>query len=196
MGEFAFFLCGGYTSCNPRSRKDGRLRLVVKSLNGASMLIQVISRHDKDFDIHTHPIDPAKSPYASCPGCRGYAQKVNAFYAQLGITSALWANPDHQPPKYVERCKQYEYVLRVDACRVGAYVNESTWSLYIRGERHDFEYSTTPQPYREMSLLIPTPITENEVHLFRRYRNTNGPDCFEVVEELKFDTDNGKSTED
>ena len=144
------------------------------------MPIQAITRHDKDFDIYTHPVDPAKSPYARYPG---YTEKVAAFYKRLGVTSALWAFPFHQPLKTVERCKQYGYILQLDESRVIAYVNESTWSPYIFGEREDFEYSTAPTEYEFTSLIIPTPIDQNELQFSRQYRNTNGPDHFEIVEE-------------
>jgi len=147
------------------------------------MAIHARTRHDKDFDIFTHPMDPTKSPYAHYAG---YTDKLAAFYAQLGITSAIWASPEEPPPKYVERCKQYEYILRLNESRVVAYVNESTWSPYIFGERDDFEYSVTPVQYEDTSLIISTPLVANEVVLFRQYRNLNGPDRFEVIEERPF----------
>ena len=147
------------------------------------MPIQAITRHDKDFDIYTHPVDPAKSPYARYPG---YTEKFAELYEQLGVTSALWAFPAQPAPKSVERCKQYEYVLDLDESRVIAYVNESTWSPYIFGEREDFEYSTAPREYEVMSLIIPTPIKQKELRLLRRYQNTNGPDHFKIVDETSF----------
>ncbi len=147
------------------------------------MPIQVITRHCKDFDIYTHPVDPAKSPYATNPG---YPEKVAAFYKQLGVTSALWAFPAHQTPKSVPLCKPYEYVLQLDESRVIAYVNESTWWSYVIGECEDFERSITPVQYEDTSLIIPSPIHQNELHRFRRYDNTNGPDHFEIVVEGSF----------
>lgn len=150
---------------------------------GVGMQIRALSRHNSEFDILTHPVYPAKSPYARISN---YTQRIAEFYNRLGIESALWAHPEDRPPRFVERCKPCEYVLQLDVSRIVAYINEATWSPYLYGDRDDFEYSTTPTAYPELSLLIPTPIRLHEVLMFRRYRNTNGPESFEIVEERHF----------
>lgn len=147
------------------------------------MPTRAVTRHDEDFDILSDYVDPGRSSYSHFPN---YARKVAALYEELGIESALWAFPENQPPEFVERGKEYEYVLAIDESRVVAYVNESTWSPYIRGEREDFEFCREPQRYEELSLIIPTPIRPDEVVYYRIYRNTNGPDSFEIVEEGPF----------
>jgi hypothetical protein len=147
------------------------------------MTIDARTRHDRDFDILTHPFDPLKSSYACYAG---YTEKIAALYEQLGIKSALWAFPAELLLKYVESRKEYEYLLRLDESRVVAYVNEDTWLPFLKGVRDDFEFSVTPAQYQMTSLIIPTPIATAEVICVRRYRILNGPDRFEVVKEMPF----------
>jgi len=73
--------------------------------------------------------------------------------------------------------------LEIDEDRAVAYVDETTWSAYLYGKRGTFDYSTTPQRYEITSIIVPTPITKQEVKAIRRYRRTNGPDSYELVEE-------------
>lgn len=145
------------------------------------MLIKAITRHDAGFDIISHPIDPAQSPHAR--HYPDYERKMLEFYKRLGIKSALWAYPENQQPERVEAKKKCEYVLEVEESRIVAYVNEATWSPYVIGKWDHYEYSVTPTKYNEMSLLIQTPICEEEVLRFRRYRCISGPDNFEVIED-------------
>ena len=144
------------------------------------MRIRVLTRHSQDFDIHTVTVDPAKSPYAHLPN---YILKVTAFYRQLGIRSAIWATLESEPLSILESGKNFEYVLEVDESRVVAYVDGRTWPEYLYGKRDTFDYSTTPQKYQSTSVIIPTPIKNDEVKAIRRYRRTNGPGSFELVEE-------------
>lgn len=144
------------------------------------MQIRVLTRHSEDFDIYTKRVDPAKSSYAHISN---YTLKVTAFYQQLGIRSAIWATPESEPFRFLEIEKDIEYVLEVHESRVVAYVDEPTWSAYLYGNRDAFEHSTTPQGYESTSLIIPTPIRKDEVKAMRRYRRTNGPESFELVEE-------------
>jgi len=49
-----------------------------------------------------------------------------------------------------------------------------------------FDYATTPTKYEMTSILVATPIRKSEVKAFRRYRRTNGPDKYELVDEITF----------
>ena len=144
------------------------------------MRIRVLTRHSEDFDIHTVTVDPAKSTYAHLAN---YTLKVTTFYRQLGIRSAIWARPESDPFLFLEMGKELEYVLEVNESRVAAYVEESTWSAFLYGKRDTFDYSLTRQKYQDTSVIIPTPIEKDEVMAIRRYRSTNGPGSFELVEE-------------
>lgn len=146
------------------------------------MRIRVLTRHSQDFNIHTVTVDLAKSPYADIPGY-DYVLKVTEFYRKLGIRSAIWATPESEPFLCLETGKEFEYVLEVDESRVVAYVDESTWAAYLEGNQGTFHCSTTRQEYQSTSVIIPTPIKQVEVKAIRRYRRTNGPGSFELVEE-------------
>lgn len=148
------------------------------------MTVQVITRHSEDFDIHTETIDPALSPYVRT--VRNYVAKISAFYSRLGICSAMWTTPAADRPMYLETCKPVEYVLELDEDRIVAYVNEKTWSAYLYDKRKTFDYSTTPKHYKMTSILVAIPIRKADVKAFRRYRRTNGPDKYELVEEITF----------
>ena len=148
------------------------------------MTIRVTTRHCEDFDICAETVDPSKSRYART--VPDYAAKVTAFYKQLGVRSAIWTTPEAERPKYLETCKPVEYVLEVANGRVIAYVDELTWSDYLYGKRKDFTFSKTPVQYEMTSILISPPITKAEVKARRRYRRTNGPDHYELVEEVPF----------
>jgi hypothetical protein len=152
------------------------------------MTIRITTRHGEDFDICAETVEPGKSPYAR--NVRDYTAKVMAFHAQLGVRSAMWTTPEAERPKYLERCKPVEYLLEVDEGRVVAYVDELSWSDYLYGRREDFDFSKTPRQYAMTSILISTPIEKAEVKAIRRYRCTNGPDHYELAEEMLFSADN------
>ena len=141
--------------------------------------IKASTRHDEHFDIFTDRVDPSRSPYAGT--VKSYVKKVAEFYQQLGISSAIWATPINQPPKYVELGKEYEYFLRLDQSRIVAYVNEKTWSPYLYGERSDFEHSRTPITYEHTSLVISAPLLPHEV-TERQIYDRRSPDKFDVIE--------------
>jgi hypothetical protein len=149
------------------------------------MSIRVTTRHSEGFDICAGTIDASKSPYARTVG--DYTAKVKAFYRQLGVPTAIWAVPEVERPKYLEPRKTVEYVLEVDESRVVAYVDEEEWSAYLYGKRGDFAFSEAPAPYRMTSILIRAPVARAEVKARRRYRCTNGPDRYELVDEVLFD---------
>ena len=148
------------------------------------MIVQVTTRHSEDFDVHSETIDPAMSPYART--IRDYVARITAFYSKLRIRSAVWTTPATERPRYLETSKPVEYLLELEERRIVAYVNENAWSDYLYGRRDTFDYSTTPTRYRMTSVLVATPITKTEVKAFRRYRRTNGPDKYELVEEITF----------
>ena len=78
-------------------------------------------------------------------------------------------------------------MLEVDEGRVIAYLDERTWSDYLYGKRVDFTFCTTPTQYEMTSILIHPPVRTTEVKARRRYRCINGPDHYELVEEIRFD---------
>lgn len=145
-------------------------------------MLRVITRHSEEFNIYTEAPDPAKSPYAA--NVKDYAAKVTVFYEQLGISSAIWTMPEAQPPKYVELHKPVEYLLEIDEDRVIAYVDEQGWSEFLYGQQANFDFSRTPRTFPMTTILVAPPIKPEEVRAIRRYRRTNGPDSFEVVEEI------------
>jgi hypothetical protein len=151
------------------------------------MFIRVTTRHGQDFDIHAAVIDPAKSPYARSFHEDVYQWKVRAFYAELGVSSAMWTTPDSQAfPKAFEPHKPIEYLLEVEEERVIAYVDEMTWSPYLHGMRPRFEYSRTPKWYENTSVLVATPIRTAEVKEIRRYRPTRTGHC-QLVETVRLE---------
>ncbi len=144
------------------------------------MIIEAVTRHDADFNILSHPVDPGRSPYADTQP--GYVGKIEAFYSELGIASAIWASPAESPCPYVEYGKECEYFLHLDPSRIVAYVNEKTWSPFLYGKRDDFEYSRTRTTYEHTSLIICTPLDASEVIRFCRYHRER-PDKFSIVED-------------
>ena len=150
----------------------------------AAMMVQLTTRHSEDFDIHTETVDPALSSYVQ--EVRDYASRVTAFYSQLGVRSAIWTVPASQRPESLETIKPVEFLLELAEDRIVAYVDESTWSDYLADKRGSFDYSTTPMQYKMTSILVATPITKAEVKAVRRYRCTNGPNKYELVEEIIF----------
>ena len=76
------------------------------------------------------------------------------------------------------------YLLEVNEDRIVAYVDETTWSDYLYDRRETFDYSATATQYGITSILVATPITKAEVKAVRRYRRTNGPEKYELVEEI------------
>ena len=101
------------------------------------MSILVLTRHGEGFDILTHKIDPAKSPYARFFGER-YVRKISSFYAELGTCSVMWTRPISQPFEAFEPDKAIEYLLEIPETRVIAFVDELTWSGYLHGKYKSF----------------------------------------------------------
>jgi hypothetical protein len=143
------------------------------------MTIRLSTWHSPEFNIFTENVDPNESPYA---WIKNYANKVIAFYAQLGIRSAIWAYPEAERQKTLTVCKPVQYLLEVNEHRVVAYVDADSWSEYLWGQQDDFEFSTTPRDFASASILIATPVRREEVKAIRRYR-IRTPTSFELVEE-------------
>jgi hypothetical protein len=157
----------------------------LKAMGGEreGMTIRLTTRHSEEFDIYTDAVDPCKSPYAT--SVKDYAAKVVAFYKRLGVRSAIWTAPEAERPKYLERHKTVEYLLEVGEDRVVAYVDELGWSDYLYGKQADFEFSKTPKTFGMTTILVAPPIKVEEVIAIRRYRRTNGPDSYELVNESR-----------
>ena len=146
------------------------------------MTIRVSTWHSADFDIYTEFVDPSKSPYTE--SVKDYAAKVTAFYQRLSVRSAIWAFPEAEPRNGFDLWKPIEYLLAVNEDRVVAYVDKSGWDKYLHGEQAVFEFSKTPEHYAGgTTIVIATPVKQEEVIAIRRYRRTNGPQSFELVEE-------------
>lgn len=147
------------------------------------MTIRVSTWHSADFDIYTECADPGKSPYAGA--VKDYAAKLTAFYGRLGVRSVIWAFPEAEARNGFDLWKPIEYLLAVNEDRVAAYVDKSGWDKYLDGEQAAFDFSKTPKSYvGRTTILIPTPIKQEEVIRIRRYRRTNGPQSLELVEEI------------
>ncbi len=146
------------------------------------MTIQLTTRHPKDFNIHVETIDPALSPYSKT--VRDYASKIAEFYSKLGISSAIWTVKASERPRFLETSKPVEYLLELAEDRIVAYVDEATWSAYLYGKRESFDYSRTTLQYEMTSILVATPISKAEVKAIRRYRRMNGPNKYELVDEV------------
>ncbi len=147
------------------------------------MTIRVSTWHSEEFDIYTEFVDPSRSPYAECG--KDYAAKVTALYERLRVRSAIWAFPEAETRNGFDLSKPIEYLLAVNEDRVVAYVDDSGWDKYLHGEQADFEFSTTLMKFAGgTTILIATPVKQEEVIRIRRYRRTNGPQPFEMIEEM------------
>ena len=108
-----------------------------------------------------------------------------AFYRRLDVRSAIWAFPEAEPRTTFDAWKPVEYLLAVDEDRVVAYLDKSGWDKHLWEGRAAFDFSKTPKNYvGGTTILIPTPITQEEVTRIRRCCASNGPQPFEVVEEI------------
>ena len=145
------------------------------------MTVRALTRHPEDFDIFTEHVDSGRSSYVTT--FSSYTGKIAAFYRELGVTSAIWAIPEHHGFQLVEYDKPVEYVLEVNDDRIIAYVDDASWTAYLSGQHDTFRYSTTPEHYELTSLLIRPPLRRSEVKIRRLYRTTNGPCSFELVDE-------------
>ena len=145
------------------------------------MTIRVSTWQSSEFDIFTKNVDLNRSPYAYL---KDYAKKVTAFYARLGIRSAIWCYADAMPQTTLTVCKPIEYLLEVADNRVVAYVDDGSWSEYINGRQSDFSFATTTMPSASSSLIVATPLKREEVKVKRRYR-IRSPSSFELIEEQK-----------
>jgi hypothetical protein len=147
------------------------------------MTIRVSTWHSAEFDILTEFADPSKSPYAE--SVRDYAARVTAFYGRLGVRSAIWAFPEAEQRNGFDLWKPVEYLLAVDEERVVAYVGGVGWEKYLHGEQAAFECSKIPEHYAGgTTILISTPIKQEEVTMVRRYRRIDGLQLFELIEEI------------
>jgi hypothetical protein len=143
----------------------------------SAMPLRVTTRHSEDFDIFSATIDPSKSPYSNLNGISNYCEKVKSLYAQLRVQSAIWTTPESDPPESFEPAKPLEYLLEINEDRVLAWIDEFTWTEYLRGERACFSISKTPKQYRMTSILVSSPIKRDEVKEVRKYAEGNNGRC-------------------
>jgi hypothetical protein len=144
--------------------------------------VLLTTRHSDDFDILTTFREPAESPYSHY---ETYVPRVTAFYAELGVKSALWTVFAEDAPLYVETDKTIEYLIDVAESRIIAYVDEIVWSPYVTGETDGpfCSFSRTPVRYAETSILVALPLQSYEVKEWRRYELLGGgPKDFRLAE--------------
>jgi hypothetical protein len=98
----------------------------------------------------------------------------------------IWTTPAETHPAYLEFSNTLEYLLEISDDRIIAYVDELTWSNYLMGKADAFKYSTLPQNYAIMSILVACPIRKHEVKAIRRYRLINGQGHYELASETVF----------
>jgi hypothetical protein len=147
------------------------------------MTIRASTWHSADFDILTAFADPMKSPYVCA--VKNYAAKVMNFYGRLDVRSAIWAFPEAETRCGFDHWKPIEYLLAVNEDRVVAYVDSTGWAKHLNEEQAVFEFSKTPEHYAGgTTILISTPIKQEEVILIRRYRYINGLQYHELVKEI------------
>jgi hypothetical protein len=141
------------------------------------MLIRVTTRHSEDFDILCGTVDPSKSPYAHLSGIENYCGKVKSLCSQLCVECVIWTTPESEPPEFFEPVKPVEYFLELQAQRAVAYIDELTWTAYLRGEGSTFQISKDPRRYHMTSILVSAPIRSDEVKEVRRYCEGNAGRC-------------------
>ena len=142
-------------------------------------MLRVLTRHAEDFNIVTADIDPAQCPYTE--DNPEYASRVLGLYAELGVRAAIWTVHESHKFQCFESIKPVEYLLESQKERTIAYVDEWSWSYYLRGFRPTFNYSRTPISYQATSIRSPRPVRPEEVKEFRRYRANACGHC-ELVE--------------
>jgi hypothetical protein len=150
------------------------------ALFNAGNRVRVTTSHSEDFNILSSEIDLAKSPYAhdKVSGyLPGYVAKATALYAELGAKPMIWTTPEgvNEQEAFILQFwanKPIEYLLEVDQERVAAYINETEWTDFIRGNQTGFRWSRTPVRFEMTSLLISAPILIEEVKEVRIYCKT------------------------
>lgn len=128
--------------------------------------MRLLTRHPDTFDILADRIDPARSIYAKY--VRNYPEKVRQLCKDLEVRAAIWTVPEEKRFPICEPGKDIEYLIDVELNRVVAWVDESSWWDYVLGRATRFQYSSRPQNYKHVSVLVAAPLREEEILEWRR----------------------------